>query len=114
MTHKGWHSRGYLPHFDSAETVQFVTFRLFDSLPQAVAESLAKQPDNLAKTDESLDGGFGACWLGIPAVAEAVENALLHFDCQRYRVLAWCIMPNHVHVVVEPIDGNTLGSIVHS
>jgi hypothetical protein len=25
VNHKGWHSRGYLPHFDSAETVQFVT-----------------------------------------------------------------------------------------
>ena len=41
MTHKGWHSRGYLPHFDSADTIQFVTFRLFDSLPRAVAEMLA-------------------------------------------------------------------------
>jgi len=63
MTHKGWHSRGYLPHFDSAETVQFVTFRLFDSLPRALAEMLAKQADNLARTEESLDGGLGACWL---------------------------------------------------
>ena len=35
MSYKGWHSRGYLPHFDSAETVQFVTFRLADSLPKA-------------------------------------------------------------------------------
>jgi hypothetical protein len=26
--HRGWHSRGYLPHFDSPETIQFVTFRL--------------------------------------------------------------------------------------
>ena len=31
---KGWHGRGYLPHFDSPETVQFVTFRLADSLPR--------------------------------------------------------------------------------
>jgi REP element-mobilizing transposase RayT len=114
MTHKGWHSRGYLPHFDSAETIQFITFRLFDSLPRAVAEALAKQPDNLAKTDERLDGGLGACWLGEPAIAELVENTILHFDGERYRVLAWCVMPNHVHVVVEPVDGNRLGDIVHS
>jgi len=114
MIHKGWHSRGYLPHFDSAETIQFITFRLFDSLPRAVAEALAKQPDNLAKTDERLDDGLGSCWLAQPAVAEAVENAILHFDGERYRVLAWCVMPNHVHVVVEPIDGNRLGDIVHS
>ncbi len=114
MTHKGWHSRGYPPHFDSAETIQFITFRLFDSLPRAVAEALAKQPDSLTKVDERLDGGLGACWLSKPAVAELVENAILNFDGDRYRVLAWCIMPNHVHVVVEPVDGNRLGDIVHS
>ncbi|MFI5033812.1 MAG: hypothetical protein ACHQPH_24265, partial [Reyranellales bacterium] len=43
MSHKGWHSRGYLPHFDSAETVQFVTFRLVDSLPKGVLETLANR-----------------------------------------------------------------------
>jgi hypothetical protein len=73
MPHKGWHSRGYLPHFDSAETVQFVTFRLFDSLPKAVAEMLAKHPNNLAETDASLDRGTGACWLKEPALATLVQ-----------------------------------------
>ena len=114
MAHRGWHSRGYLPHFDSAETIQFVTFRLFDSLPRAVAEMLAKQPDNLAKTDENLDGGLGACWLKDPTIAALVEDAMLHFDGDRYRLLAWCIMPNHVHVVVEPIEGTGLGAIVQA
>jgi putative transposase len=114
MTHKGWHSRGYLPHFDSAETIQFVTFRLFDSLPRAVTAMLTKQPDNLAKTDESLDGGLGACWLKDPTIAVLVENAMLHFDGDRYRLLAWCIMPNHVHVVVEAVEGNRLGAIVQA
>jgi REP element-mobilizing transposase RayT len=114
MTHKGWHSRGYLPHFDSAETTQFVTFRLFDSLPRAVVESLAKLVDSLAETDHNLDGGFGACWLKDATVARLVEDAILHFDGQRYRILAWCIMPNHVHVVVEPISANKLGAIVHT
>jgi REP element-mobilizing transposase RayT len=114
MTHKGWHSRGYLPHFDSSETIQFVTFRLFDSLPRAVAEMLAEQPENLAKTDESLDGGLGACWLKEPAIAALVENAMLHFDGERYRLLAWCVMPNHVHVVVAPTEGHSLGAIIQA
>ena len=30
-------------------------------------------------------------------VAEVVQDALLHFDGERYRLLAWVIMPNHVH-----------------
>ncbi len=32
----GWHSRGYLPHFDGCEIPQFVTLRLYDSVPKAV------------------------------------------------------------------------------
>ena len=114
MSYKGWHSRGYLPHFDSAETVQFVTFRLADSLPRSFEESLAKGSDDLAETDHKLDGGMGACWLKQPAIAQLVEDAIMHFDARRYCLLAWCIMPNHVHVVVEPTDGNPIGAIVHS
>jgi putative transposase len=114
MDPKGWYSRGYLPHFDSPETVQFVTFRLADSLPKAVVQALATLPDNLAQTDERLDAGWGACWLGRSEVAQLVEEALLYFDKDRYRLLAWCIMPNHVHVVVEAVEGNRLGAIVQA
>src|ERR1700690_3880712 len=38
------------------------------------------------------DAGHGACWLREPRIAKLVENALLHFDTQRYRLLAWCVM----------------------
>jgi putative transposase len=41
-----------------------------------------------------------------------VEGAMLHFDGDRYRLLAWCVMPNHVHVVVEPTDESGLGTVV--
>jgi len=114
MGPKGWYSRGYLPHFDSPETIQFVTFRLGDSLPKAVAQALAALPDNILQTDQKLDDGLGVCWLAWADSAELVETALLHFDGDRYRLLAWCIMPNHVHVVVEPGANNLLDRIVHS
>ena len=39
---------------------------------------------------------------------------LKHFDGQRYHLLAWCIMPNHVHVVVQPLAGVELAAILHS
>jgi len=114
MDHKGWHSRGYLPHFGSPETVQFVTFRLADSLPRAVAGAIAARDDNLAATDRELDRGRGACWLREAPVARVVEEALLHFDGDRYRLLSWCLMPNHVHAVVVPFDDHGIGQIVHS
>jgi len=42
---RGWHSRGYLPHFDAGATPQSVTFRLFDSFP---ALQLAGWADELS------------------------------------------------------------------
>jgi len=41
----------------------------------------------------------GGCVLREPCVASIVEDALRHFDGQRYMLSAWCVMPNHVHVV---------------
>lgn len=60
------------------------------------------------------DAGHGACDLRDPRIAEIVENALLHFDGQRYRLLEWCIMPNHVHVLIETASGHALGDVVQS
>jgi putative transposase len=114
MHPKGWHSRGYLPHFDSPETVQFVTFRLADSLPRNVVESLLLQDDGIRLIDERLDAGLGACWLGRADVASLVQNALLHFDGDRYRLLAWCLMPNHVHAIIEILGTMSLSDIVKS
>src|SRR5205085_992554 len=33
---------------------------------------------------------------------------------RRYELRACCVMPNHVHVVVEPLEGATLTKILHS
>src|SRR5882672_4634220 len=104
-----WYSRGYLPHFDMAEMTQTLTFRLFDSMPQSVLESwkteLTVLPDKDAdnerrkRIDAYLDKGYGSCFLKNDAVAEIVQNALLHFDGQRYALHAWVVMPNHVHTL---------------
>ncbi|HKK19106.1 MAG TPA: transposase [Opitutales bacterium] len=108
-----WHSRGYLPHFDRIGNLQSITFRLADSLPQsklselkAMIEALADQADSEKIKREQieawLDAGLGCCALKHPQVAENMEAALLHFDADRYRLIAWCVMPNHVHVLIEP------------
>jgi REP element-mobilizing transposase RayT len=111
---RGWHSRGYLPHFDSPETIQFVTFRLADSLPRAVVEALRTREDAIQLIHERLDAGAGACWLGQPDVASLVQASLLHFDGNRYRLLAWCLMQNHVHAIVEIVTNHSSSDIVRS
>ena len=61
-----------------------------------------------------LDNGHGTCILNDPAAAKIVATALHHFDDIRYRLWAWCIMPNHVHVIVEPLPGNPLPEILRT
>jgi len=61
-----------------------------------------------------LDEGHGSCFLLRPRVAKLVQDALLHFDGRRYRLLAWVVMPNHVHALVEQLSGYLLADVVRS
>ena len=103
----GWHERGYLPHCDYSGLVQLVTFRLWDSMPASKRgewEQLLKIEDNRekrTKLEAYLDRGRGECYLRHERVARIVQEALVHFDGNRYELLAWVIMPNHVHVLVH-------------
>ena len=59
-----------------------------------------------------LDAGHGNCWLRDNQLAEIVQNALLYFDAEQYRMHAWCVMPNHVHALFTPAPGYEMSSIV--
>ncbi|MEJ7618195.1 MAG: transposase, partial [Pyrinomonadaceae bacterium] len=61
-----------------------------------------------------LDAGYGSCALRDRRCARIVEDALLHFDGERYGLLAWVVMPNHVHVLVETRDGHSVSKVMHS
>ena len=61
-----------------------------------------------------IDAGHGSCVLRDPIIGKMVQNALLFFDGQRYRLLAWVVMPNHVHVLFQPINGWTVAKTVAS
>ncbi len=129
----------YLPHWTLAiGGIYAVTYRLADSLPRLVLEGFLRERDALAASqaqrDEQLtqeeeqrlahlhserieaylDAGNGSCWLRQPEIATCVVGNLQYFNGTRYRLHAWCIMPNHVHVLVEPLPGHTLRELVHS
>ena len=115
--HMGWYSRGYLPHFDAPGLIQGITFRLWDSLPANVVQILAEEADNAAKrtrVEEYLNAGYGACYLADSRIAHLMEGTLQFFDGKRYRLIAWVVMPNHVHVLVEIFEGWPLDKILHS
>jgi REP element-mobilizing transposase RayT len=103
-----------VPHFDSQDVTQFVTFRLADSLPAAVLARLADAARPETLRHEMLDHSWGECWLRSEPIARLVEDAFFMFDGARYRLHAWTIMPNHVHVLLTVKPDHPLGSVVGS
>ncbi len=119
-----WRTRGYLPHFDEPGRIQAITFRLIDSLPRdflnrcerelQALQQHRRQIEKEKRISKMLDRGIGGCHLRDPRVASVVENALLFFDTQRYNLWCWCIMPNHVHSMIETFEHYGLDKILHS
>jgi REP element-mobilizing transposase RayT len=116
----GWHHRGYLPHCDHPGLTQFITFRLADALPRAVVQRLAERDEledevQWREVDAHLDHGHGGCLLREHRAAGIVATALQHGAAQkRYRLIAWTIMPNHVHVLIHQTGRTPLSAIVAS
>src|SRR5436190_6707508 len=120
----GWHSRGYLPHFDGGEIAQTITLHLANSLPQPILERWRRElsADSPTRVDPALrrrieyylDQGYGGCALKDIRVAAMVQESLLHFDGERYRLSAWVVMTNHVHMLLTPDRKWSLSRIMKS
>lgn len=121
-----------LPHFQPAEATFFVTFRLAGSIPAEVIRRLrenyelvqkgileqkdltekerreliyAEQKRLFATTDDFLDMNLNEpYWLREKEVAEIVSNEMKMHDEQWYTLWSYCIMPNHVHVLLTLLE----------
>lgn len=119
---KEWHSRGYLPHWEVGEVPQSITFRLADSLPVAVLERWRSELAHLEESEiatqrrmrieRALDSGYGNASLADTRIAALLEYSLFYSDGDRYRLHAWVIMPNHVHVLATPLGAHSLSEIL--
>ena len=49
-----------------------------------------------------------------PSERDLVASALTHFDGQRYRLTAFVVMNDHVHVLLMTIDPYQLEDVIHS
>jgi REP element-mobilizing transposase RayT len=120
----GWHSRGYLPHFDGRAMPQFITFHLADSVPLKVIQRWREELKSLKyeherivlqkRIERYLDQGYGEALLKVPQVAKMVQDSLLKFDCIRYHLFSWVVMPNHVHSLMTRFEAYELSDILHS
>ena len=64
------------------------------------------------KLNKYLDAGHGCCVLKRPDLAEIVANSLKHFHGDRVLTGDFVVMPNHVHVLMRPINGFELEDIL--
>lgn len=128
--------RRRLPHYQPRSATLFVTFRLAGSLPRAVIAALddrreaeLRRAAQLAAAgqcqDQAYANGRRACarwdsaldccadgplWLRQPEVASVVTEALHYRDGKMYELVAYCIMPNHVHLVCNPLPVTRIDS----
>jgi REP element-mobilizing transposase RayT len=49
-----------------------------------------------------------------PRIGELTANALRFWDGKTYRLIAWCVMPNHMHVIFRLLPGARLADVLKS
>ncbi|MDZ7658681.1 REP-associated tyrosine transposase [Fodinibius sp.] len=124
-----------LPHWQPENAEFFITFRLSNSLPRSTIQHIKTQKrilekklenrpldndssDKLSelrnyhqtifkKYEDQLDGAkTGPTWLNKQKVADIVCKAIHFRDNSVYDLYAYCIMPNHVHLVLKMLQKN--------
>lgn len=128
MTNDKEYYRRNLPHWQPQDCINFVTFRLANSLPERIIKELIgernrerqavyqiseeTQRKNLLSLHEKkyfgrFDAWLDRCmeessrWLTQESIARHVMAEIHRLDGEQYQVIAYCIMPNHVHLLIN-------------
>lgn len=112
---KHFHRRN-LPHLYFNDGIYFITSRLINSIPIEKLEQLKNETKNISdgkqkrlfkKYDVLMDSGeYGDKYLKNPKCAEIVKDTLHYPDGKEYKLICYCIMPNHFHLVFELLQNN--------
>ena len=119
--HKIFYARK-LPHIQPLEETFFITYRLVDSIPMCRIKEwneITNQRKKIAKTqtgkyneqkrhfgliDNYLDKSANEpYWLKQDAIATIVADSLQFYAEKFYKLWSYCIMPNHVHLVITTL-----------
>jgi putative transposase len=84
------HQRGIDPNADNMHGQM-------EKLPYAVRREYQRLL--FSRWEGCLDTCFGACVLRRPELAHVVAESLRYFDGDRYLLIDFVVMPNHVHVL---------------
>ena len=131
----------HLPHWRLAGACYFNTFRLDDSIPEASVKQMRTEDEvwqsrfaargdemsddanlewikfqrsRLLKLESLADEGHGECLLKDTSLRDIVTAALHHFETVRCEMLAFAIMPNHVHALCRPVGEHRIESVAGS
>jgi len=104
--------RRNLPHWHPRGAALFITWRLDGSLPRSfrVPVGPAVEKERAGRAFRALDAvldaaASGPVWLKQPRIASLVVSTLRRGDSHQnlYRLAAFVVMPNHVHVLLVPL-----------
>jgi len=120
-----------LPHYQPENGIFAITFRLAFSLPKEIVETLQAEKEDFdrnilifkGKKLQDYKNEFGQkyfetfdafldkylkspMWLATDSIAEKVKESLHFLDKRMYELFAFCIMPNHVHMIIKPLKEN--------
>jgi len=128
MLKRHFHRRN-LPHLYYNEGIYFVTFRLYDSIhPNELKQLQEKLKENqklhpaqqkkiFKKYELLLDNpNNNIKYLRQTEILEICKTSIHFFDGKEYKLICYCIMPNHIHIVFELLNkeklvGDLIGSI---
>jgi putative transposase len=102
------YKKEHLPHLDLANHYQFITFRTHDSQDQFLEKLTQQYLENSQQQlaiDQYLDQSHNGAYLN-GEVLLLLSQYIKTGDGDRswYELVAYCIMPNHVHLLIKPLD----------
>jgi putative DNA methylase len=125
------HHRGVLPHHQEAQQIVSLTWRLAFTLPQNLIDILQElqQLSNTFRDERTLDGAKEVFqrnyaikmqifdeFLGKhtgeqlnlcePQFAQIIIQTLKFYRNTAYELHAYCLMPNHLHLLIKPLQGS--------
>lgn len=124
--------RRNLPHIYVQDAIYSINFRLAGTIPVEIFNKYAELKRKLINEskkhllrnlyndhiDSYLDKSSSLNdWLNKHLIREEVESTIHYYDKVHYKLIAFCIMPNHVHLIIntygfDPVPlGRFLGSI---
>ncbi|MEZ5337180.1 MAG: transposase [bacterium] len=112
--HLGFYKHDYLPHYDQAGLIQFVTFVLDDAAPRERLRTGMRMSNQdgermFFRIDADLDRNRGSCLLARNEIGNVVAEEISQLGEQ---LIAWVVMPNHVHLLFRQPEGEMLGKTI--